>query len=147
MYEKTLRQSQTISPFGPGAIFSIAGESFVPRDAALWDKQNCIQIKLERLEKHLGVNEFRSAPVMENSWGKPNRSLPVDRFPKWLFCPKCRILVLWTIIREQNTGDNGPAWHRGPGQAVGAPGDLHREPRLGYGWYSDAGDCRVRARQ
>ena len=99
MRKRSLRLSQVLRPYGPGAIIDLEQESFVMLDTTInaqaWQLSK--KIRLPRLEKRLGVSEFRSPP--DNSDGY-SRSLLVQRFPKWLFCPRCRGMVFWTRERE-----------------------------------------------
>lgn len=82
-----IRLSQTISPFGVGAIYDYLGESFVAMDAMLWGV-NGTRLQAERLSRLLGGVELRRAPTTDDRQG----SLPFMRFPQWLFCPNqdCR---------------------------------------------------------
>ena len=44
-----LRLSETVSPFGVGAIVDIRGESLIAPDTSWWDKQFAPEIHCERL--------------------------------------------------------------------------------------------------
>jgi len=87
---REIRQSQTIVPFGVGAIYDIFGESFAACDTYMWGSRGDT-VRADALRKSLGVTELRSAEPAE-----PNRKgIPYIRFPKWLFCQKCRKLLEW----------------------------------------------------
>ena len=103
MSKKTLRKSQLVSPFGPGAIFNILGESFIVEDTSKWGKGKLL--KSVRLENILGRNSIIEPPTGETK-SKYARSKGVSllRFPRWLFCPKCRKLKLWNYQQDE-TGE------------------------------------------
>lgn len=98
--ERKLRLSQTVAPFGVGAIFDVLGESLVATDTTKWRGGNILQAK--RLATDLGVDHFESAPVVRE--GAPSgrtRGVPYSRFPRWLFCSKCRRMVFWKSKWEE----------------------------------------------
>ncbi|MFD5428328.1 DrmB family protein [Streptomyces sp. NPDC127084] len=99
---RKVRRSQTIVPFGVGGILDLRGESFVAADIRSW-AANAERVDSPRLARKLGVEGFRSAPVIPS--GKAayaSRSGPsYVRFPKWLFCPQCREMEFWRLDREQ----------------------------------------------
>lgn len=102
MAQRKIRQSQTIVPFGVGAIFDFQGESLVGCDTFRWGARGETIIS-ERLARALGVREFRSAPVSEsNRWGNAaSWGVPYSRFPTWLFCQNCRRMSRWRRSLEQ----------------------------------------------
>jgi hypothetical protein len=98
-----IRRSQVITTYGIGAIVDLEPGSFVPLGLEEWEKQTRIARKSSfiiyesRLQAQLGVQEFRMAPILEEVQGqpalvKPEYSIPVVRFPRWLECPKCHRL-------------------------------------------------------
>lgn len=99
---RKVRRSQTVVPFGVGGIIDLRGESFVAADIRSW-AANGERVELPRLAKKLGVEGFRSAPVIPS--GKAAFTTRVGpsyiRFPKWLFCPKCRGMQFWRSGMEQ----------------------------------------------
>lgn len=104
MRERTVRLSQTVSPFGVGAIYDFRGESLVAADITKWGGAGD-RILLERLAEDLSkdgssVKEFRSAPARWSRFSKSGGRLPFVRFPRWLFCPTCRRMVLWLDTME-----------------------------------------------
>jgi hypothetical protein len=115
-----VRRAQTIVPFGVGGIIDIRGESFVAADIRSWAR-NAEPVESPRLAKKLGVEGFRSAPVIPS--GKAayaSRTGPsYVRFPKWLFCPQCRNMHFWSPDREVR--DRQPACGSCPGKPQLAP--------------------------
>lgn len=98
---RTVRRSQTVVPFGPGAIYDFGNESLVALDISQWPVQSCKEIRLPRLEAHLDVSGFKEPPVADGS-GKAKRafSVPYMRFPTWLFCPNCTRMFKWEWKNE-----------------------------------------------
>lgn len=99
MKERTVRLSQTVSPFGVGAIYDFRGESLIAADITRWGGAG-ERILLDRLAEDLSkdgtvVKEFRSAPARWSRFSKAGGRLPFVRFPRWLFCPGCRQMVQW----------------------------------------------------
>ncbi|OHV66830.1 DUF1998 domain-containing protein [Pseudofrankia sp. BMG5.36] len=88
---RKVRRSQTVSPFGPGAIIDLVGESFVAEDVSRWP-HSAKAIRMPRLEASLRIHEIKTAPA---------RGLPYYRFPQWLFCPSCRRMERWSTVREK----------------------------------------------
>lgn len=87
---RLLRLSQTISPFGVGAIYDVQGESLIGGDTFSWQGRGR-QIQLKRLADSLGVIDFRIAPSKATLFGRGTEgTLPFHRFPRWLFCTSCR---------------------------------------------------------
>ncbi len=79
-----VRRSQAITPFGIGAMIDFVDQTLMAAAPELWKEE--IIIHDERLEKALGVNEFRMPP----SYDECKTGLPFVRFPEWYFCPSCR---------------------------------------------------------
>jgi len=100
------RSSQLISPFGPGSIIDIGEESLILMDISQWPR-NLDEIKLERLTKEAGVWALKKPPVLKSRFEEANsyNSLMTTRFPKWMFCSRCRSLVKWKT--GGNTNDKG----------------------------------------
>ncbi len=95
-----MRQSQTVAPFGVGAIFDLLGESFVAADVRWWGARGDA-LHLDRLARQLNVAGFRSAPVWSRGQAS-SRGLPFVRFPRVLFCPSCRAVVFWRRDWEES---------------------------------------------
>ena len=100
--QRKIRQSQTLVPFGVGAIFDFRGESFVACDTWRWGHRG-YPIQSERLCSALGVQALRAAPFVVDSsgWAPPSAGIPYARFPTWLFCQKCRRMLRWRLGLEQ----------------------------------------------
>ncbi|OBB67100.1 DUF1998 domain-containing protein [Mycolicibacterium monacense] len=100
--QRKVRQSQTIVPFGVGAIFDYQGESLVACDIFRWGPRGEV-IHSERLAAALGVAQFRSAPAVDGNTWMPVQTagVPYARFPGWLFCQQCRRMTRWRRALEQ----------------------------------------------
>lgn len=99
--QRKIRQSQTIVPFGVGAIFDIKGESLVACDIFRWGARG-ETVRSERLAAALGVKQFRAAPAVDSgAWAPATRGVPYARFPAWLFCQQCRRMTRWKRAFEQ----------------------------------------------
>ncbi|WP_082974084.1 DUF1998 domain-containing protein [Mycobacterium sp. E1386] len=84
------RLSQTISPFGVGAILDVEGESLMAADISQWSIERTTIIRSPRLERSLGVSELRTPPSVPSWPSTRTPGLPYKRFPSWLFCQNCR---------------------------------------------------------
>lgn len=93
---KSIPRGHAITPHGPGAIVDSGQESFVVLDTVsnrrAWDTPEQT-IRLERLERKLGVDSFRLPPAGSGFREGSKAPLNVQRFPAWLFCPRCRQMV------------------------------------------------------
>ena len=105
MSEDRLRQSQVIAPNGVGAIFDVAGQSFVVESTDTWFLQQSkrAEVQSPRLSSALRVRKFYAPPFddpdLRFASGSGQR-LPVTRFPAWLFCGACRRMVRWSSSQE-----------------------------------------------
>jgi hypothetical protein len=97
------RLSQTISPFGVGAILDINGESLMAVDISRWPLERTERIKSRRLEESLGVAELRSPPSVPSYPSKNTPGIDYKRFPGWLFCQDCR--RMHRMRPHQESGD------------------------------------------
>ncbi|MBD7981566.1 DUF1998 domain-containing protein [Oerskovia sp. Sa2CUA9] len=84
-----LRLSETVSPFGVGAVVDIRGESLIAPDTSWWDKRYAPEIHCERLVERLGASTLREAPTHSGRAGKETAGLTYWRFPTWRFCERC----------------------------------------------------------
>lgn len=129
----SIRRSQIISTFGPGAIvdFRLPGSgallSGVMQGLDAWEaytkggyKQDVV--REPRLEALLGVDHFRAPPVgtYQKDGQTKDRVLPIERFPDWLSCPECHVINRsgqWAPSR------NGDSLHCGrcPGKPAVVP--------------------------
>lgn len=87
--EEMIRRSQSIAPYGVGSIIDLPDESVMPLSIDHWPKNVLIEIRDPRLERRLGVSSFRMIPSKDEA---PQQGIPCVRFPRWLFCLKCRSL-------------------------------------------------------
>lgn len=105
MSRRSLKRSQVIAPFGPGAIFDFGNESFLALDITKWHQPACNIIRLPRLENILHVDYFLEPPVQDQRYASYNAnarwSVPYMRFPQWLFCPTCRRMRRWSFNDEE----------------------------------------------
>ncbi|WP_331449228.1 DUF1998 domain-containing protein [Streptomyces prasinus] len=99
-----VRQSQTVVPFGVGAVFDIQGESFVAAGIGDWPARAKQRIDSPRLADRLGVTGFHAAPATANDRFDVADApgAPYIRFPSWLFCGACRRMKRWRIADEKH---------------------------------------------
>lgn len=84
-----LRLSETLTPFGVGAITDVRGESLIAPDTSWWDTKFAPEISCERLMARLGAGVLRQPPTHSGRGGKETASLLYWRFPAWRFCERC----------------------------------------------------------
>jgi hypothetical protein len=97
---RTVRLSQTIAPFGVGAIVDIMGESLMGVDISDWPFDRTVPVPSRRLEERLGVRELRSPPSVPARPSKNSPGIHYQRFPRWLFCQDCRRMEHYGEHRE-----------------------------------------------
>jgi hypothetical protein len=99
--DRSVRLSQTLAPFGVGAIYDVLGDSFVACDTTLWKDQGRV-VRAGRLERKLAVGRFKEAPSRATIWGSGSAAgIPYFRFPRWMFCTACRQMTNWSPRDEQ----------------------------------------------
>lgn len=98
--ERQVRRSQTVVPFGVGAVYDLGDESLVACDISTWRYEGR-RIYLPRLQDQLKVAYFQEAPAPKSKFEKHPRRVPYFRFPRWLFCPRCRKLYYWNEQMER----------------------------------------------
>ena len=98
-----LRLSETIAPFGVGAIVDVLGESVIAPDTSWWDRKTAPEVKCERLLARLGSGALREAPSHSGRPAKETPHLLYWRFPAWRFCERCSRL-------SQATGKKKGKW-------------------------------------
>ena len=98
MVKRKVRLSQTLTPFGVGAIYDFLGESLVACDTYRWANHG-VRLRPAGLDRALGVKELRRAPTV--TYGSHQASVPFYRFPQWLFCPRCRRMTRWSTRMEE----------------------------------------------
>ncbi|MBX7134886.1 MAG: DUF1998 domain-containing protein [Fimbriimonadaceae bacterium] len=96
------RLSQTVSPFGVGAILDIGGESLMAMDISVWPYRDTRRVVSRRLELSLGVSELRSPPSVPSYPSVNTPGLAYRRFPAWLFCQSCR--RMHRFLSREETG-------------------------------------------
>lgn len=100
---KAIRSSETISPYGPGAIVDILGQSFMVPTGDKWPPARLREeVHHDRLASRLNVQELWAAPTTAEPESSKVPGLEFERFPGWLFCQVCRRMVKWT--RSMETG-------------------------------------------
>ncbi|GAA1583949.1 DUF1998 domain-containing protein [Actinoplanes couchii] len=98
-----LRLSETISPFGVGAIVDVRGESLIAPDTSWWNRKLAPEISCDRLVARLGGGVLRQPPAHAGRAAKETASLLYWRFPEWRFCEQCTKL-------SKLTGKNRGRW-------------------------------------
>lgn len=100
---KTVRASETVSPYGPGAIVDILGQSFMVPTGDRWPSTKVRRaVNSDRLAEALGVDDLWAAPTTHTPENQKTPGLEFERFPSWLFCQVCRRMIQWT--RSMETG-------------------------------------------
>jgi hypothetical protein len=105
-----LRLSETVSPFGVGAIVDVRGESLIAPDTSWWNRRTAPEIRCDRLVTQLGGGVLRQAPAHAGRTGNETASLLYWRFPMWRFCERCGRLSQLTNADKgkfRNTCDCG----------------------------------------
>ncbi|MEU1238542.1 DUF1998 domain-containing protein [Micromonospora aurantiaca] len=105
--------SQTITPFGVGAVLDVLGESLMAADISRWPIDETRRIVSRRLEERLGVAELRSPPSVPSYPSKRTPGVLYERFPSWLFCQDCR--RMHRVRHHDETGEPPRCKHcKGP---------------------------------
>jgi hypothetical protein len=91
-----LRLSETVTPFGVGAIVDIRGESLIAPDTSWWDKKYAPELSCDRLLNRIGAGVLRQAPAHAGTAAKESPSLTYWRFPAWRFCERCTKVSMLT---------------------------------------------------
>jgi hypothetical protein len=91
-----LRLSETVSPFGVGAVVDVRGESLIAPDTSWWEKKPWLAISCERLLARLGPGVLQQAPTHAGRVAKETEGLRYWRFPQWRFCERCSRLTRFT---------------------------------------------------
>jgi hypothetical protein len=98
-----LRLSETITPFGVGAVVDVLGQSLIAPDTSWWDQRFAPEVSCERLMARIGAGVLRQAPAHAGRAAKETAHLLYWRFPAWRFCEQCTRL-------SQLTGKNKGKW-------------------------------------
>jgi hypothetical protein len=100
----SVRASQAVTVFGPGAVVDIGDASFVNCTVDCWaspSRNNTshayTQCDLRRLSTRLGVRTFwQPSTLPPHAQRMPAKSITLARFPRWLFCQVCRRMHRWS---------------------------------------------------
>lgn len=84
-----IRQSESVAPFGPGAIADVSGESLVAPDLSRWRTRPADEIHCDRLVDKLGGGSLHAAPSHSGDLTDAVPGLEYYRFPAWRFCESC----------------------------------------------------------
>lgn len=103
---RSIPRSHAIQPYGVGAILDWGQECFVVLDTRGSGWRQAPKVGLPRLQNRLGAPDgFHLPPVVRE--GARTLELKVQRFPSWLFCPRCRRMWRWN--REHEVRGKGRA--------------------------------------
>jgi len=93
----TLRPSQMMTTFGPGAIYDTLNDSLLIMGTDRWRTQNCKTLNDETLLIYLKKNDNRKYSKLQKfmvpiSSQDDASQIPVRTFPTWGVCPVCHML-------------------------------------------------------
>lgn len=101
MASRKVRRGQLIQPFGVGGLIESEGESFVVKDITSWSPRDLEGVDMESFRDSLKwITELKQV--------RQGGQVPVARFPRWLFCPRCRKLEHWSWKRDEENGHKEP---------------------------------------
>lgn len=107
----SIRRSQLITTFGPGAIVELPEYAVVLNSAESWFRfkdHEPFVLHDPNLEHILGVEEFREPPTQERHGFAPPLDISATRFPYYHFCPRCGDLKrYWDFPGDGRTCRNG----------------------------------------
>jgi len=100
----SIRPSQLVSTFGPGAIYDNLDDSFLIMGTDSWNERNCKKLTDETLLFYLKKSEPRKysalvkfiVPISSND---DDEQVAIRTFPRWGVCPECSMLQ-----RRNHTG-------------------------------------------
>src|SRR5690606_32406517 len=90
MGKRSIRQGQLVAPFGVGSIIDIGQESFVMTDISRWSTKGMRRIEDSHLERKL------KRPIKTPMAKDGLDPVAIHRFPRWHFCPRCRLMRMVT---------------------------------------------------
>lgn len=105
MNKPSIRRSQIITTFGPGALVNLEHGSYIGMGIDHWSAPKFEdRVYDDRLQKRLGKKFFAQPPSNEVN----EAGLPYRRFPRWFFCPhpECRKLQPLEEWEKRNPRDN-----------------------------------------
>lgn len=94
-----LRLSESVWPFGVGAIADVLRQSVIGMDTDYWDA-NLPTLECARLTDHLGGGRLIEPPVLDEKSREHQRRLPYLRFPAWRYCERCERLSKMTPTKR-----------------------------------------------
>lgn len=96
----SVRRSQVVTTYGPGALIAVDDESFMVAGLDRWDIVDSDTVPERRLEQLLRVHALYLPPSETESFS-PRRGLPVIRFPLMHTCPECsRLDWFWKLSSD-----------------------------------------------
>jgi hypothetical protein len=98
--QRTLRRSQVVNIHGPGAIVDIGDESFTVCGIESWNYGGTKDCPLPRLARRMRVAKLRQ-PKSQEGFRESSASICMIRFPRWMFCQKCRKMKFWKESDEE----------------------------------------------
>lgn len=106
MNKPSIRRTQIITTFGPGALVNLVQGSYIGMGIDHWPRDQRFEDRVydDRLQKRLGKKFFLQPPSNEGS----EVGLPYRRFPRWFFCPHpdCRKLQPFEEWDKRSQRDN-----------------------------------------
>ena len=132
----SIRRSQIITTFGPGAIADMVDMSVIIASPEYWSDAK--PIREPNLEHLLKVSNFCLPPCSESENG---RDIPAYRFPYWVFCQKCHKLApYWQMVAtDECSHKNGKKELFVPARFICACPSGHLED-FPYSWWVHKGD-------
>ncbi|WP_295916973.1 DUF1998 domain-containing protein [Anaerovibrio lipolyticus] len=97
----TLRKTQLVTTFAPGAIADMPDCSVILAATNYWSNYSPV-IHEPNLERLLGIKGFREPYATESDNPKGNPDVPAFRFPRMHFCPKCGSLKDYKMYGDKN---------------------------------------------
>lgn len=94
MGKRSIRQGQLVAPFGVGSIIDIGPESFVMADISRWSPNGLRRIEDSHLERKL------RRPIKTPLTSEGLEPVAIHRFPRWHFCPRCRLMRMVTGMED-----------------------------------------------
>lgn len=92
-----LRLSETVSPYGVGAVVDVLGESLIAADTSMWDLSRTSEVSCQRLLDRIeGYGVLREPPTHSGVADKKTFSIPYWRFPAWRYCERCMRMTMFT---------------------------------------------------
>lgn len=132
----TIRRSQIITTFGPGAIADMIDMSVIIASPEYWSNtENILEPSLQHL---LNVSHFCLPPCSDEDGA---RDIPAYRFPYWVFCQKCHKLAPHWVMGRGDECDhkNGKKELFVPSRFICACPSGHLED-FPYSWWVHKGD-------